>query len=34
MGTSPEKNEKVEKDVIRFEVKVTIKFGFGFDSFL
>jgi hypothetical protein len=27
MGTSPEKNEKVEKDVIRFEVKVTIKFG-------
>jgi hypothetical protein len=32
-GTSPENNQRVEKDAIRIEVKVTTKFGFDFDFF-
>jgi hypothetical protein len=33
MGTSPKKNQRVEKDAIRFEVKVMIKFVFEFEFF-
>jgi hypothetical protein len=31
METSPEKNQRVEKNVVRFRVNVTIKFEFQFE---
>ena len=33
METSPKKNQRVEKDAVRFGVEVTIKFGFDFKNF-
>ena len=33
METSARKNQRVEKDAVRFGVKVTIKFGFDFKNF-
>ena len=34
MKTSAKKNQRVEKDAVRFEVEVTIKFEFDFKIFL
>ena len=31
--TSAKKNQRVEKDVVRFGVRVTIEFGFDFEIF-
>ena len=33
METSANKNQRVEKDTVRFGVKVTIEFGFDFEFF-
>ena len=33
METSANKNQTVEKDTVRFGVKVTIEFGFDFEFF-
>ena len=33
MKTSPKKNQRVEKDGVRFGVKVTVEFEFDFESF-
>ena len=33
METSAKKNQRVEKDAVRFGVEVTIKFGFDFKKF-
>ena len=33
METSARKNQRVEKDAVRFGVKVMIKFGFDFKKF-
>ena len=34
MKTSTKKNQRVEKDVVKFGVKVTIKFGFDLKKIL